>query len=215
MKIVAFANCAMSAAPWITDLYPDAKVSTFIHTEGLLRLMKGHTITCQNVNPPLDLPMPILTPIDVTSIDAFIWSPLVDECVGISMLEDTNRNPYPIDSAESHKRFPPGPLYHEETLKLIWRELDAVTKIIPKRFIVTYPSTYLAYDLESFRRGVPNVFKPRVESLNMSASTLLTNLGWKHFEFDAEFDEDKYWRHFSYKSRQNVYQKIEKELGIL
>ena len=178
MKIVAFANCCMSAAPWVTNLYPESEVSTFIHTEGLIRLMKGYTITCQDVTPPFEFKMPTLTPINISEIDAFIWAPLVDECVGISMLEDTDRFPYPIDSTESHKRFPPGPLYHIEMLKLIWRELDEITKQIPNRFIVTYPSTFLVHDL----------FKPRVENLNRIASEMLTSNGWKHYELDAEFD---------------------------
>jgi hypothetical protein len=164
--------------------------------------MKGYTITCQNVNPPFIHNMPVLTPIDISKIDAFIWSPLVDECVGISMLQDTNRFPYPIDSEESHKIFPPGPLYHEETLKLFWKELDYVTKNIPKRFVVTYPPTHLEH----------NLFKPRVEKLNKIASELLISLGWKHYEFDAELDETNYWCHFSLNSKQSVYKKIENDL---
>jgi len=214
LKIVAFANCAMNSAPWLTNLYPDSEVSTFIHTEGLLRLMKGLTITCQEVKPPFKRKMPVLIPIDVSKIDAFIWSPLVDECVGISMLQDTDRAPYPIDSEESHKLFPPGPLYHIETLKIIWKELNEVTKSIPQRFVVTYPATHLNYDLESFRKGLPDIFKNRVEELNNWASSILTSFGWIHYEFEPELDETKYWCHFSKNSRETVYKKIEKDLEL-
>lgn len=205
LTIVGFANCAINGAPWITNIYPTSEVSTFIHTEGLLRLMKGYTITCQNVDPPFIRKMPILTPIDVSKIDAFIWSPLVDECVGISTLQDIERFPYPIDSDESHKRFPPGPLYHVETLKLLWKELDVVTKSINNRFVVTYPSTHLEHGL----------FKHRVENLNKIASELLTSLGWIHYEFDAELDDTNYWCHFSSKSKEDVYRKIEKKLNMI
>ena len=159
MKIVAFANCCMDEATWITNPYPDSKVALFFHTEGLIRLMKGHTIICQNVDPPFIDSMPILTPIDVSKIDAFIWSPFGDECNGISLLQDTERSPYPIISGESVKRFPDGPLYHMETLKLIWKELDNLTKQIPYRCVVTYPSTHLTFDLRSFRAGIPDIFK--------------------------------------------------------
>jgi len=214
LKIVAFANCAMNSAPWLTNLYPNSEISTFIHTEGLLRLMKGYTITCQTINPPLKKQMPILTPIDVSKIDAFIWSPLVDECVGISMLQDIERSPYPIDSEDSHKLFPPGPLYHIETLKIIWKELNEVTKSILHRFVVTYPTTHLNYDLASFRAGIPDIFKNRVEKLNETAANLLTSFGWIHYEFEPELDETKYWCHFSKTSRENVYKKIEKDLNL-
>jgi hypothetical protein len=199
----------MTKAPWVTNLYPDSEVSTFIHTEGLLRLMKGYTITCQPVDPPFKLKMPVLTPIDVTKIDAFIWSPLVDECVGISPLTDTERHPYPIDSTESHKRFVPIPLYHEETLKLFWKELDLVTKVIPNRFVVTYPATHLIT-----LGGEQNYMKRRVEKLNGIASELLTKLGWKHYEFEPELAEDQYWSHLSCNSRETVYKKIATDLGI-
>lgn len=215
LMIVAFANCAINGAPWLTNIYPNSQISTFIHTEGLLRLMKGYTITCQDVNPPFKRQMPVLTPIDVKKIDAFIWSPLVDECVGISMLQSKeDRSPFPIDSEDSHKIFPPGPLYHIETLKLIWKELNEVTKTIPHRYVVTYPPTHLNYDLQSFKLGIPDMFKNRVEVLNELSKTLLTSFGWKHYEFEPELDETKYWCHFSKNSRETVYKKIEKDLGI-
>jgi hypothetical protein len=209
MKIIAFANCCMSAAPWITRLYPESEVDLFIHTEGLLRLMKGYTIVCQKIEPPLKHSMPILTPLNISDVDAFIWSPLVDECVGISMLKDTNGNSYPIDSTDSHKIFPPGPLYHDEILKLIWKELDLTTKSIKYRFVVTYPPTHLVTI-----RGEQDPFKPRVQRLNKIASELLTSLGWIHYELDDELAEDKYWSHFSYSSRSILYKKIEKILNI-
>jgi hypothetical protein len=209
LKIIAFANCAGNGAPWLITPYPESEVSTFIHTEGLLRLMKGYTIICQDIHPPLKHKMPVLTPIDLSKIDAFIWSPLVDECVGISMLKDTDGHPYPIDSGDSHKIFPPGPLYHEETLKLFWIELDNLTRCVHYRFVITYPTTHLITI-----QGVQNPMKLRVEKLNKLSYELLTSLGWIHYELDDELAEDKYWSHFSERSRNELYKKIERDLGI-
>lgn len=214
MNVIAFANCCMDEATWLTNPYPDTEVALFLHTEGLIRLMKGYTITCQNVDPPLAYDMPILTPMDVSKIDAFIWSPICDECHGASLLFDTERSPYPIISGESVKRFPDGPLYHVEILKLIWKELDIITKTIPYRCVVTYPPTHLTYDLRSFRAGTPDIFKNRVKNLNDVASTLLTSLGWVHYELEDELAEDKLWNHFSHKSKHNLYNKIKKDLNI-
>jgi len=215
MKIVSFANCGINSAPWLTNLYPESEVPIILHTEGLLRLIKGETIECQDINPPFEFSMPILTPIDVSSIDAFIWSPYFDECIGITTLEDKNRNPYPINPIELRKRFPAGPLYSPQLLEIIWKELDNITKSIPHRFVITYPPTHLKYDFESFKRGLPNMIKDRVEKLNKLASNLLTERGWKHFEFDPELDDSGHWSHFSNSSKEKVHRSIAKELDKL
>jgi hypothetical protein len=112
---------------------------------------------------------------------------------------------YPVHDGVLNKIFG----YTSATLSIniisgLYRELALITNCIPHKFLVVYPTDYLQKD----------EWKTRIDNVQTQASLFFTDNDWDVITFEPELDTSNYWAHYSFKSRQVVWNKIADKLRI-
>ena len=200
--IIAVTNCIAYGLNIDTDRLYRKKIHHSLFTEGLLQVLKGKAVYPKGA----DEERYRFDSIDINEVEAIIWSPFIDQAGYYPNQCTWNREIYPYNDELSAPKY--GLVGHAslETVYLWWKELDRITKTIPKRVMVIYPSTFLSKSDSSL--GIRQWYVDRIKESDKVALEIFKD--WKIVTIENPvLDESKAWQHFNHECRKPMLAEIE------
>ena len=206
-----FAGCVLEDAPFLTPFLPSGHANApGMSTEGILRLFTGDSLAlCAADYSRLSASRPGLSEnfgrydtIDPRQVKAILWTPVVDATFLYPHACCADKTVYPVhDNAINTVLGSTKSSFSWSTINALWSHLDGLTRDIPLRGIVNYPTDHL----ESTE------WKSRIDSAQETASDFLAE--WETFWIEPELVEgDGYWAHFSDRAKRNLWREVESQL---
>ena len=210
--VYCFANCMLDKWSQATPVGGIPSRGN-VQTDGLLRILQGYPLRLSPVDwprietarPPVEtVEVAPLTTVDIPAVDlldikVLVWSPFADAITPLYDVTSEDWSTFPHGhQALIHGARPLGQ-YHLTHLIALWRELDRITRHVPRRAVLLYPLDRLDWG------GAP-----RARLVFATAAELLQGFGWAVFSPRAEWEAtEPMWSHVSPAAKADLIAEIE------
>lgn len=200
--IVAATNCIA----YETKIDPSKLYRSQFHhsllTDALLRLFKGETL-----QPATETDHRYhFKPIDLKTVDAIVWTPFIDQAGYYPNTTNYDGKTYPYSDPEMCKKYGISSRVPLEVVFTWWTELHQITKNIPKKIILIYPSTFLTDETPTKKQ-----YKERIEESTIRAKQIFND--WTLLSVTHPVQSGNWWAHFTVESRRNLLDELENILS--
>lgn len=204
----AFAGCILEGAPFLTPFEPtDATNPAGMGTEGLLRLFNDEPIALHHpdllklraANPALSADFGRFDCIDISQVKAIFWTPVVDATFLYPLARCADRSIYPVhNGAIDAVLGTTSASMSLDTMRALWARMEEVTRQIPVRCVVCYPTDHL----------IISDWKKRIDWAQTVSAAFLSD--WEVLAPEAELAEPGgYWAHYSRRAIDKMWREAE------